>query len=1076
MAGSPRVLELLEEMLDTGKTPDDVCSDCPDLLPEVRRRWREFCAIDEEVGLLLPGVWRGPAVGAPTPAPPTPGLPQVPGYEVEAVLGRGGMGVVYRARQRALGRPVAVKMLLAGPFASQQELGRFHREAAVLACLRHPNIVQVHDAGDVDGRPYFAMELVEGGSLAQQLSGAPQPARPAAVLVSTLARAVEVAHQAGIVHRDLKPANVLLTVDGTPKVSDFGLARRLGGEDGLTRTGAALGTPSYMAPEQAQGNTDAVGPAADVYALGAILYELLTGHPPFRAATDLETVQQVTSREPVPPSRLNSTVPRDLETICLKCLHKEPRRRYATAAALAEDLDHFLRGEAVTARPVGPVERLARRVQRRPALSAAVAASVLLLGVVVGGGLWVLSERLAERRAAERDVEEMARWLRQSSWREARAALELAKDRLGDRGSAELRGRMDQGQRDLELAQQLEVLSASADGVLGTRTYDAEYESLFRAAGLGQVSESPEVVAARVRASDIRDALVRSLDEWASYASDLQRRRWVEEVARLADPDPSGWRVLVSAPDVLRDEAALQKVLETAPQPFPSLPLLRAIQLRLEAEHKDPLPFLMRVQQAHPGDFWVNYRLGGALFGTNPAEAVRYFQAAVSLRPSAVYANLNLGNALATLGRLDDALARFRRVEELAPTNYSNRLTIAKVLSQLGRLDEAEAQIRRTVALDPSFVDPKVLWVFLAQHGREDAALREWKGAIDAHPTDHNICHGYAEMCVFLGREEEYRAARQSLLFRFGPTTDLVVAARSSWACLLLPAEGDELCQAVALAERAAAADQRRFKDLLAYFRFAQALAEYRLGRFERAISLLRAEPSVDLGPAPRLVLAMALHRNGERTEARTVLEKVVLSRDWRASQAGDPEGWLYYVLRREAEALILPDLPAVLAGERQPRDNDERLTLLGVCQDTDRTRALARLYADAFAADPRLADDLAAGHRYSAARAAARAGCGRGTDAAGLGEEQRRRWRDQARRWLREDLVAWQKTLSGPTASRLRAAQTLTRWRGDSDLAGLRTPPELAKLPADERRDCLALWAEVDDLLNCARKTAPTH
>src|SRR5262249_25416615 len=178
------------------------------------------------------------------------------------------------------------------------------------------------DAGDVEGRPYFTMELVEGGSLARKLAGTPQPARPAAALVSAVAGAVEVAHRSGIVHRDLKPANILLTADGTPKVSDFGLARRRGGEDGLTRSGAALGPPSYMAPEQAQGSADAVGPAADVYALGAILYELLTGRPPFRAETELKTVQQVISRDPVPPSRLNATVPRDLETICLKCLHK----------------------------------------------------------------------------------------------------------------------------------------------------------------------------------------------------------------------------------------------------------------------------------------------------------------------------------------------------------------------------------------------------------------------------------------------------------------------------------------------------------------------------------------------------------------------------------------------------------------------------------------------------------------------------------------------------------------------------------------------------------------------------------
>src|SRR5262245_17713450 len=378
MAGSPQVLGLLEEMLDAGKTPEEVCCDCPEMLPEVRRRWQEFRRIDAQVGELLPGLGNPADTGPFTPGPPTAGPPQVPGYEVEAMLGSGGVGVVYRARQRALDRPVAIKMLLAGPFASSQELGRFRRETAALACLRHPNIVQVYDAGDVEGRPYFAMELVEGGSLAQKLAGTPQPARPAAALVSALAGAVEVAHQSGIVHRDLKPANILLTADGTPKVSDFGLARRLDGEDGLTRTGAALGTPSYMAPEQAESRANALGPAIDVYALGAILYELLTGRPPFRAETAAETLRQVMDQEPVPTSRLSANVPRRLETICLKCLRKEPGLRYGGASGLAEDLDRFLRGEAITARPEGRAVRLARRVRQRPALSAAVAVSAVL--------------------------------------------------------------------------------------------------------------------------------------------------------------------------------------------------------------------------------------------------------------------------------------------------------------------------------------------------------------------------------------------------------------------------------------------------------------------------------------------------------------------------------------------------------------------------------------------------------------------------------------------------------------------------------------------------------------------------
>ena len=297
-------------------------------------------------------------------------FPEVAGYEILGELGRGGMGVVYKARQVRLNRLVALKMILAGEHAGTEAAVRFLAEAEAVARLQHPHIVQIYAFGDQDGRPYFAMEYVAGGSLADRLDGTPWPAGDAARLVETLARAIHEAHRQGIVHRDLKPANVLLTADGTPKVADFGLAKWLDVEAGLTRTDHVLGTPSYMAPEQAEGGATQVGPAADVYALGAILYELLTGRPPFRAATALETLEQVKSAEPIAPGRLQPGLPRDLETICLKCLRKEPARRYAGADALAEDLRRFGAGEPILARPVSGVERAWRWCRRKPALAA----------------------------------------------------------------------------------------------------------------------------------------------------------------------------------------------------------------------------------------------------------------------------------------------------------------------------------------------------------------------------------------------------------------------------------------------------------------------------------------------------------------------------------------------------------------------------------------------------------------------------------------------------------------------------------------------------------------------------------
>jgi WD40 repeat protein len=314
------------------------------------------------------------------------------GYEILVELGRGGMGVVYKAQQTRLGRLVALKMILSGSHASAADVDRFRAEAQAIARLQHPHIVQIYEVGEHGGLPYFSLEFCGGGSLANKMAGTPLLPREAAPLLEQLAHAVQAAHDRGVLHRDLKPANVLLAEDGTPKITDFGLAKIVN-ESGRTQTGAVIGTPSYMAPEQVEGKSKQLGPACDIYALGALLYDCLTGRPPFRAATSLDTLMQVVNDEPVPPARLNAKVPRDLETICLTCLRKEPAKRYVTALELANDLRRFQQGEPIKARRTGELERLRLWCRRKPAV-ATLTAMLLLLVLAVAVGSTLVAVRL----------------------------------------------------------------------------------------------------------------------------------------------------------------------------------------------------------------------------------------------------------------------------------------------------------------------------------------------------------------------------------------------------------------------------------------------------------------------------------------------------------------------------------------------------------------------------------------------------------------------------------------------------------------------------------------------------------
>ena len=333
-------------------------------------------------------------------------------YELLEEIARGGMGVVYKARQVSLNRIVAVKMILAGQLASEADVRRFRIEAEAAAQLQHPNIVAIHEVGEHQGQQYFSMDFIAGRSLAAQLGKEPLAIGEAVRWMKTIAEAVHFAHQRGIVHRDIKPANVLLDEFAQPRITDFGLAKRLERGEQITASGAILGTPDYMSPEQAAGRHEIIGPSGDVFSLGAMLYQMITGRVPFRGSNLAETLSRIIQNEPVPPSRLNPRVPADLETICLKCLEKRPDRRYSTADALAKDLGCFLNHEAISARRVAPSRHAARWLKGHPQILAGLASGVLLALVWLGYGLWTENRILTWEKENATELTSPSAWLK----------------------------------------------------------------------------------------------------------------------------------------------------------------------------------------------------------------------------------------------------------------------------------------------------------------------------------------------------------------------------------------------------------------------------------------------------------------------------------------------------------------------------------------------------------------------------------------------------------------------------------------------------------------------------------------
>jgi serine/threonine-protein kinase len=1060
---------------------------------------------------------------------PPPGGRRLGQYELLGEIGRGGMGVVYRARHQALKRPVAIKMILAAGHAGVYERARFRVEAEAAARLQHPNIVQIHEVGEADGLPYCVLELVEGGSLADRLDGGPLPPREAARLVEALARAMQLAHSRNIVHRDLKPANVLLSADGTPKVTDFGLARQLDSDGGQTQTGVLLGTPDYMAPEQASGQARAAGPAADIHALGAVLYECLTGRPPFRGDTVADTLEQVRHREPVPPRALRPAVPRDLETICLKCLRKEPEKRYASAEALAEDLRRWQAGEPVAARPVGRAERTAKWVGRNPVGAGLVAVLALLVGGGAGWGWWAQQERqeraaeaARRRQAAETAVTVQltkARLLRGDAARfaetqaAAASAAELARaDEVSDdlrREAADLVAAL--GDEAREAGHDRRLLAALQDARtpppgprpptdsrsltagLDEATIDEQFQAAFREWGL-DVDATPTAEAAerlKRRPAAVVTGAAAALGEWAAERRRRKRlgQQW-QRPAKLAaalDDAPGSRRAaawdLLNRNNLERERALglLSAALRPVPIPFdaepgedrgrlrrlaaetdpaaePVLSLLTLVRALIEAgDYAIAERLLRRALLARPREMSLYFALGKLLEAwPRPrwAEAVECYVAVRSLRPES---GGELAWSLAMSGRGEEALALYEQLIAEQGDNPWLRCDYGRALQRLGRYPEAETAYRKALELQPNFLRAhNSLGAVLCDHLRRPKdAEAEFRAILALTPesaTAHcNLGNALSGQGLFADAEAELREA-----LRLDP--DLPQAHNNLGS--VLHARGEhpkaeaEFRIVLALQPDNPDVHYNLGNVLSGQSRYAEAETAYR--------ESLRLQPDL---PETLCHVGLALQEQGRFTEALAWLRR---GRDL----SGRTPGWdrLSAFLLRQCERLIELDrtLPAVLEGRAEPASAVERGELASLCGHNKRLHvAAARLYAEAFAANPWLATDLRQQRRYNAACSAALGAAGRGDDARPLPDRVGLSLRRQALRWLRAELEVYTKAAQGNDPRvKETVRQRLLRWQWDAALASVRDEDALARAAEDERLAWRRLWDDVAALL----------
>jgi tetratricopeptide (TPR) repeat protein/tRNA A-37 threonylcarbamoyl transferase component Bud32 len=1032
-------------------------------------------------------------------------------YRILRAHDEGGLGKVSVAHDEELHREVALKEIRERYADDPHLRRRFVQEGEITGALEHPGIVPVYGLGrHADGRPYYAMRFIRGESLKQAVERfhkADVPGRDPGernlALRQLLSQFVVVcktigfAHDRGIIHRDLKPANIMLGKYGETLVVDWGLAKAVGrpesGRDGSeftvrpsqgagvepTAGGAVIGSPPYMSPEQAAGRVDQMGPASDIFGLGATLYAVLTGLAPYGGNDPGEVVEKARKGAFPAPRRVKPGLARGLEAICLKAMAFQPGARYPQALDLGADIETWLADEPVKVYREPVLVRLQRWRQRHRGLVAGLAAAVLVVLVGAGAFGWYFQQEQARQGAdrARRNQEKALRLarvegdaaaaLRQATglatkalaltdqpprWKstlaEARNALGLAQTLLAKERDAaslvlwqrlrRLQARLAADERDRVLVARVEEirlegsqLDEKAERLQGRKEIYPKLRAALTAYGLPVGRLAPEAAAARLRGRPkvVLPHLLGALYFAWSHAPRRPTKslRWLEAVTRAADGDPWRKRVLWA---LAREPGRLnQLVREKAVdrQPAAFLVALEASFPRGAAGSK--LALLRRARHAHSGDFWVNYSLAWALIESQPPqfrEAVRYYTVAEGLRPGNPAVNNNLGLALKAQNDLRGAVRAFRRAINANPKYAKAYFNLGLTLYSQKDLGGAEEAFRRAIKINPRNAQAHyALGNTLYDQKDLGGAVQEYRRALKINPQDseayNNLGNALKAQKDLAGAERAYLRATQS-----NP------------------------------------------KNALAFHNLGNALyLQQDLGGAERAYRrALKINPRFAMA---HINLGLCFHTQARFAQALASLEKghkFLPPSDTRFAQ-------LRQIIRRCRRLAQLEDkLPAVLSGQEQLQSAPEQLEYARLCALKRLSVAAARFCERAFAADPKLAEDLQTGDRYNAALCAALAGCGQGKDADKLDDQLKGRWRKQALTWLRADLDLLGKQLGEETPQiRATVQRMLRHWQQDPDLAGLRDPKALAKLSEAERKNWNKLWADVAALVKKARE-----